>query len=154
MKTCIICNKEFNVRDYAIAQRDKIKCCSLACSKEWRGKEENRLLQSLKVRSLPNYKNYGANNLRRLLRANSIYHIYTKKVLSRDNYTCQLCGYRNGDICVDHIKPFVKILEEFGIDTYEKAVACPELWDINNARTLCYPCHFKTETYGSKVHKY
>ena len=34
--------------------------------------------------------------------------------------------------------------------TKEEAIKCNELWDINNGRTLCHPCHRTTDTYGFK----
>ena len=37
------------------------------------------------------------------------------------------------------------------IKTYEEAMRCAALWKLNNGRTLCRPCHYKTDTYGSKV---
>lgn len=62
------------------------------------------------------------------------FHKYEhKKVLERDNFTCQFCGVVGGDLQVDHIKSW----SEF-----------PELrFDINNCRTLCAKCHYK-ETFG------
>ena len=51
------------------------------------------------------------------------------KVLYRDRFTCTVCKYRskgNGDIRVDHVKPF---------SLY------PELrFEIKNGRTLCLEC--------------
>lgn len=62
------------------------------------------------------------------------YKAWRKAVFERDNYTCVWCGkVGHGDIHADHIKPFADY---------------PELrFDVNNGRTLCVPCHKKTDTY-------
>ena len=52
------------------------------------------------------------------------------------------CGLSGGVIQADHIKPY---------SLY------PELrLEIDNGRTLCKPCHIKTDTYGRKcsIEKY
>jgi 5-methylcytosine-specific restriction endonuclease McrA len=62
-------------------------------------------------------------------------------VFQRDNYQCQQCGVKNAkglgktvELNPDHIKPFALF---------------PELrFDVNNGRTLCRPCHMKTDTWG------
>ena len=52
-----------------------------------------------------------------------------KNVLERDDYTCQICKQRGGDLQVDHIQSWA---------TY------PEIrFDMNNCRTLCSRCHYK-----------
>ena len=48
------------------------------------------------------------------------------------------------------------IIRENNINTAEGALACKELWDINNGITLCLECHKQTDTYlkqmkGGKV---
>lgn len=51
-----------------------------------------------------------------------------KKILKRDNYTCQICGVRGGWLQVDHIQPWKSY---------------PELrFDLDNCRTLCMSCHY------------
>jgi len=44
-------------------------------------------------------------------------------------------------------KAFSKILFEYTIRTFEEALACSELWNINNGETLCVECHKETDTY-------
>lgn len=50
-------------------------------------------------------------------------------ILKRDNYTCQLCKKRGGELQVDHIQPWSEYVEL--------------RFDINNCRTLCRSCHYK-----------
>ena len=69
------------------------------------------------------------------------YKEWRRAVLRRDNYTCQICGYRGRkglrrELHVDHILPFA---------------THPELrTDLSNGRTLCVVCHHETETWGKK----
>jgi hypothetical protein len=67
-------------------------------------------------------------------------------VFTRDNYTCQKCGDNSGgNLEAHHKKPFIVILHENNIITYETAINCVELWDINNGITLCKECHKKEQ---------
>lgn len=72
------------------------------------------------------------------------YKLWRKAVFKRDNYTCIWCGIKGsepkGFLNADHIKPF---------SLY------PELrFELSNGRTLCVPCHKKTDTYKGKILKY
>lgn len=59
---------------------------------------------------------------------------WRKEVFERDNYTCQICFARGGELNADHIKPFAFF---------------PELrFELSNGRTLCVQCHRKTDTFG------
>lgn len=60
-----------------------------------------------------------------------------KKVFERDNFTCQKCGKRGGELHPDHILP--------------KAIYQDLVFDLSNIRTLCAPCHRKTPTFGVKL---
>lgn len=61
---------------------------------------------------------------------------WAKAVKARDNHTCQWCGQVGGRLAADHIKSFIDH---------------PELrFDLSNGRTLCYPCHAKTPSYGKR----
>jgi 5-methylcytosine-specific restriction endonuclease McrA len=78
------------------------------------------------------------------------YRQWRSDVFTRDDWTCQICGHK-GYVQVDHIKSFRTLLIEYKIQSIEEALKCSEIWDINNGRTLCAPCHKKTDTYGSKL---
>ncbi len=59
---------------------------------------------------------------------------WKRKVLIRDDYTCQECKQRGVRLHIDHIKPFAYF---------------PELrFELSNGRTLCERCHRKTPTWG------
>ena len=64
---------------------------------------------------------------------------WRKAVFERDDYTCQDCGQRGGDLQADHIKPFSLF---------------PELrFEKSNGRTLCVPCHKQTDTYAGRIYQ-
>ena len=78
------------------------------------------------------------------------YRLWRDDVFTRDNFTCQECGKRGGNLEAHHIKRFIDILEEYNIKSLEEANNCEELWNINNGQTLCKKCHEKTDTYFNK----
>lgn len=79
----------------------------------------------------------GVTPINNRIRRSAAYKHWRKAVLTRDNHTCVSCGAtkESGVILhVDHIKPFALF---------------PELrFVVENGRTLCKPCHLKTDTYG------
>lgn len=66
-------------------------------------------------------------------------------VFTRDDYTCQNCGLRGGYLEAHHIEMFSEIINKNNIKTIDEALACEELWNINNGTTLCNKCHNKTK---------
>lgn len=71
------------------------------------------------------------------IRTSYEYTNWRKAVFERDNYTCQLCLSRGVPIHADHIKAFSLF---------------PELrFELPNGRTLCVPCHKKTENYAGRA---
>ena len=101
---------------------------------------ESRINRSNAVKG---YKHYnwqgGLTGINFQIRNSLEYRLWREAVFKRDKYTCQECGARNGSgktivLHADHIKRFADY---------------PELrFDIDNGRTLCKPCHRKTNTYG------
>ena len=80
----------------------------------------------------------GITPLNERIRKSPAYKQWRQKVYVRDNFTCVECGKHGGDLEADHIKAFALY---------------PELrFEVSNGRTLCKPCHKKTETYGINQH--
>ena len=84
---------------------------------------------------------------KRPLHAGIKYQEWRIAVWKRDNFTCQNCGKTANElkklgikICADHIKPYCNY---------------PKLrYVVSNGRTLCFPCHELTKTYGSKARNF
>lgn len=85
------------------------------------------------------------------IRRSREYRNWRTKIFERDNYTCQFCKIVGGALNADHIKPFAIIFYENNIKTLQNAYDCKELWNMNNARTLCVDCHKTTDSYGKKL---
>lgn len=96
----------------------------------------------------------GITPISRALRNGWEYRAWRNSILERDNYICQECSIRGGSLHVDHIKPFSFILKKYQIKTFEQALGCQELWETQNGRTLCVPCHKKTNTWQTKANLY
>lgn len=89
-----------------------------------------------------------------VLRSNELYKEWRQAVFERDHFACVECGYKstgNGDIQADHIEAFSTILQKNNITTLEQAMNCVDLWLVENGRTLCEPCHRKTDTWGGRT---
>lgn len=74
----------------------------------------------------------------KLLREHIEYKEWRTKVFERDDYTCQICGVRGGEINADHIKSF-----RFHEDLR---------YELSNGRTICVQCHQKLPTSNTREH--
>ena len=71
------------------------------------------------------------------IRKTKEYKKWRASVFTRDDFRCQACAVRGGDLHAHHDLPFA---------TY------PELrFEVLNGVTLCVPCHRLTPTYGRFV---
>lgn len=85
----------------------------------------------------PHWKG-GVTPTNELLRHSQEYKLWRKSVFERDSYTCVWCGLSGSKtkLNADHIKRWSDY---------------PELrFAIDNGRTLCVPCHSKTEGYKKR----
>ena len=98
----------------------------------------------------------GTASVKQRIRSSLEYKMYTRNLLIRDNFTCQLCHEKGGRLNVHHIKPFSIILDELRrkegtINLYEKAMNYKDFWDDKNGITVCIPCHKKTDSYLKNI---
>lgn len=115
IKPCKVCGIEMNLRK---SEAHRFSTCSIGCRRTARADEKN-----------PNWQG-GITENRQKAMAQREYKQWRLAVFERDNYTCQFCHKRGGNIEADHIKRW----KDF-----------PELrYDITNGRTLCPKCHRTT----------
>jgi hypothetical protein len=170
---CETCNRVFMVRPCRMRQ-GKVRFCSQKClgkgASKWMSnrklsKEQKEKLRKLKIGTKMKLKDKihlskvlrgsnGANwqggltQINKTIRGSFTYRQWRTAVFERDKYTCMFCGIAGGIyLHVDHIKPFALIIKQNQIKSYEDSLKCDELWDMNNARTLCVDCHKTTDTY-------
>lgn len=137
-------------RRHSQETRDKISKSNFGKKHPHREETKRRLSEIGKTKCGPLSSNWqgGKTPLGLAVRTSSAYKEWRTSVFRRDNYTCQGCGVRGETLNVDHIKPFSLIMKENCVKTVDEALACVELWDTINGRTLCFPCHRNTETWA------
>ena len=115
-KVCGHCGKQFSLQpNNTIATFERQKFCSKPCADEggfrYRGEQHH---------------NYKPDARRRSRRGRQGW--WVRKVLSRDNATCQKCGAKDVELHAHHIKSYSEY---------------PELrWEVANGITLCFRCHW------------
>lgn len=86
----------------------------------------------------------GRTELNKLIRESAKYYEWRDAIYKRDNYTDVLTGEKgDGDLNAHHLVPYSEIMDRNNITTYEQAMACEELWDINNGITLLEKNHIE-----------
>lgn len=92
-----------------------------------------------------NWQN-GLTSFTRTIRRCFQYRQWRSDIFTRDDFTCQECGKRGGNLEAHHTpKSFAEIIKEYYIKTLQDALMCAELWNINGGKTLCEKCHNKTK---------
>lgn len=113
-RVCAHCGSEFSIWPYE--QRAGRSFCAPACHN--RAKDQGKTTEAFRLRTSARYAEW------------------RQAVFQRDNFTCQICGARGGELNADHIKRF----SDF-----------PALrLKLSNGRTLCKPCHLATPTFGNR----
>lgn len=90
----------------------------------------------------------GKTSVNDLIRGSEKYFKWRLSIFQRDFFTCGICKGVGGRLNVHHIKSLASILKENYIKTFEAAMKCPDIWNLNNGITCCEKCHKKTKTYG------
>ncbi len=84
-----------------------------------------------------NFWKGGVTPLRQKIHASLEYRNWRRSVFERDNYTCQFCGERGGNLEAHHIRPF--------------ALFTNLRFDVPNGITLCEGCHSATTPNVGKI---
>ncbi len=129
-KNCIICNKQFTVRQ-SIEKR--YVTCGSKC-------------KSIKRSGIGNGRwKGGLTPINELVRQYVDDSGWSRKIKEKDDYTCQMCNKRGGDLHSDHYPiSFARILKYENITTLKDARKSKLLNSIENGRTLCVQCHHST----------
>ncbi len=159
MNKCERCNKVIpKYRNYSdltmLNMIKKQRFCSIQCSNK-RGFSKETLkkfslaskgrIKSIATRKKISESKKGAKShfwkggvsvINKRIRAGLDFRLWREAVFARDNWTCQTCKVRGGELHPHHIKRFSDY---------------PELrFAIDNGQTLCAKCHYKTDNYGRK----
>ena len=106
----------------------------------WTDEQKTEFRLSRSGEKSPRWKG-GKNKLSMSIRKCFKYRQWRSDVYTRDDFTCQVCSIRGGNLEAHHIKQFIDIINDNNIKTVEEALLCEELWNINNGQTLCVGCH-------------
>jgi 5-methylcytosine-specific restriction endonuclease McrA len=141
-KICLTCGKKFMVSNY---RKESASFCSSKCrgvsqvgqnSPKWKG--ENAITP-----------------IKERIRQSDKYKQWRQQVFFRDDFTCQDCGERGGDLYAHHIKSFSKLIQEVKeylplLNLYDGAMIYTPLWDLENGITCCKKCHKKRHSKNLK----
>lgn len=137
-KNCAQCGNWFKKRNPARTQESKF--CGYSCSAKSKAHfvipmmntAEANLKKSQKLEKHPKW----ISSRKTKSRPRPESQAFKRAVLERDGNKCTWCGSTD-KLVADHIKPYA-LYEELRFDP-------------KNGRTLCEPCHRKTDTYGRKT---
>lgn len=145
MKTCEICGSIFEQRN-SFGRYKLKRVCSRSCfsglMKSIKTGTKNphspatrrKMSDAQRGAKHHNWKGGTYTKIETEIRHSPEYKSWRKAVFARDDWTCQACGQRGGELQADHELPFAHF---------------PDLrFEVLNGRTLCKSCHKKTDTYG------
>ncbi len=93
----------------------------------------------------------GITPLVRLIRTSSKYQDWRKKIIRRDNFTCQKYRINGGKLVAHHIRNFAELIQNLEIKTFEQAINSTEFWSLENGITLSSNAHLEFhKIYGNK----
>ena len=119
-KNCELCKKPFFCERYIAYIKRRF--CSQRCG--WKGQQSGRFGESNS-----NWRG-GITPINRAIRSSKEHKEWSRSVLGRDNFTCQSCGKRGGDLHANHLLEFIVYPQYRFI--------------VENGITLCLLCHYLT----------
>jgi len=127
----------------------KVKDTSRMKNRKYTEEDRRKRSENSRGDKNPNWKG-GISSLNVQIRQSLKYRQWISDVFTTQDFVCQDCGKRGGNLNAHHIKSFIDIIKDNEITTLEQALNCDELWNINNGKTLCKSCHINSENYGWK----
>lgn len=175
-KRCFRCKEWRSVNEFAIdkSRYDGKKAACFVCCRvkervvtkgrvsSFKGKKHSKKAIEIfkkinKSSGNPNWKG-GVTNLIGQIRNSGAYKDWRASVCKLGNSTCSICGVKKESGGVqfhsDHIISIAQSMAINNITTIQDAMLCKEIFDPNNGRLLCKPCHIKTDTWGVTQSKY
>lgn len=85
----------------------------------------------------------------KVIRSSTTYGKWRQDIFIRDNFTCQKCGIRGGELEAHHIKRLIVLIKEAInclplFPLYEAVMIYSPMWDLENGITFCKKCHKET----------
>jgi hypothetical protein len=137
MYRCLSCSR----KGKAHSQETRKKISETRLSIGYPAWSKGKKCPQLAGKNNPNWKG-GVSGTLQGVRQSGKYRCWRNAVLSRDNHTCQISGVQNRDgVEAHHIVRFSDLIHKYNITTYEEAMGCIELWDINNGITMLESVH-------------
>lgn len=140
---CDYCNKSFLIQPYKLKECEKHYCsrecqhnslCGRHLSEEHKQKVKENTPRG---KNSPHWKPEKTDEERLIGRATPEDHEWKTSVLKRDDYTCQCCNKRGGNLNAHHLNGYHWDVEH--------------RHDVNNGVTLCIHCHKEFhKLYGNK----
>jgi hypothetical protein len=136
-RICEYCKKQYS-KNYKESQKqwEKRRFCSRSCGnkalKQWNTlipyqfKNGHKVPEKWKIIVSNNLWKGGSKRNKKILDSGK-YKNWRKKVFERDNYTCQICGYKGNKLVAHHIMSWSKFIKLRFV--------------VNNGSTLCENCH-------------
>ncbi len=114
--------------------------CNMECYGAWKSK-------NIRGEKCASWKG-GISPLRDKLKQTEEYKSWRTSVYKKDNYICQDCFERSGDLNAHHKKFLSELTDEAikqfpKLDSFDACLLYDPMWDTDNGITLCKKCHKK-----------
>ena len=130
---CENCGKELTLQKYRTEGNAVGNFCNHNCRGEWLSKNRNGENSS--------QWEGGITTLNNSIRSCTRMDEWKQQVFARDNYCDRYSGLPCHNLEAHHIIPFAEIMKKYNITSKEEALACDELWDINNGVSMSEENH-------------